>query len=70
MNFVSEYLLYCCNYTLTGLNGLLIVLHIYWSWVRVIWQCHHLTKGYAMPVRDIVQHSAGQYDAANLVRAV
>ncbi|KAK6329588.1 hypothetical protein J4Q44_G00015660 [Coregonus suidteri] len=37
----------------------------------VIWRCPHLTKGYAMPVRDIVQHSTGQYDdAANLVRAV
>lgn len=55
---------------LTGLNGLLVGLHIHWSWVRVIWRCCHLTKWYAMPVRNIVQHTTGQHNAAYLVRAV
>lgn len=55
---------------LAGMNGLLVGLHINWSWVGVIWRCCHLTKWYAMPMRDIVQHTTGQHNAAHLVRAV
>lgn len=70
MNFVSDYKLYCRNHTLTGLNGLLVGLHIHWSLVGVIWRCHYLTKWYAVPVRDIMQHTTGQHDAAHLVGVV